>query len=46
MLSEVFFAALTASIFLGETLAALQWFGAALIIMTALIVTTSDDQNT
>jgi len=46
MLSEVFFAALTASIFLGETLAALQWLGAALIIMTALIVTTSDDQNT
>jgi drug/metabolite transporter (DMT)-like permease len=46
MLSEVFFAALTASLFLGETLAALQWLGAAFIIMTAIIVTTSDDQNT
>ena len=46
MLSEVFFAIISASIFLGESMILLQWLGAGFIIATATIVTISEDQKT
>lgn len=42
MLSEALFAVVSASLLLGEALASLQWVGAGLIFLTALIVAFDD----
>ena len=46
MLSEVFVAVVTASIFLGEYMSPSQWLGAGMIILTALLVTFSERKET
>jgi drug/metabolite transporter (DMT)-like permease len=42
MLSEVFAAIISASIFLDEHISALQWLGAGLIVVTAIMITLSE----
>ena len=41
MLSEVLFAVLSADILLGESLDVIQWIGAGMIVLAAVIVTRS-----
>ena len=43
MLSEVLFAVLSATLILDETLTGVQWIGAGLIILTAIIVTRTEN---
>jgi len=45
MLSEVFCAVISASIFLGETMVWFQWIGAGFIIITAVIVTLTEGEK-
>jgi len=45
MLSEVFFAILTANLFLDEPMVYSQWIGASFIILTALLVTIAETRD-